>query len=607
MFRRYQPVTTRPRRQPTQRRDRWLTWTIILLLVLPSLPLLLPLPFYIDWVNHIWRIEHFRQAFLSASTFPAVVTTTTAAGDPAPLFYGLLFYPLLSVIATVVGSDLAVRLVASALLVAAPASYYIFSRAVLSPLSALLCSLLLTSSVYQMTNLYSRSALTEFTAAQLALISIPLIGMGITGPARIRSPATCLGFAFLAGAVGTHPITALLLLLCVGPIISVGALLVARSLDRRSILRLVLGVAAVAIICLPWMMLVILHGAKLAINSSPALEYFPNSIDSLAARLLPWSFDVRVLASPIAEVSTPFLTAPLNLFALPATLLALWNYYARDSRALLLAVVGTTAMISAAALMMPPLASRGLDHALVLDNQLWIGALTQIQYAYRLTNGFSFQLATLFAIAILGATLSGAEQGNRTKEPSWARCTLVSATIVAAFAIVAKTTEVCVEFTRYPTISARTYERLVRDAANLPPMFYGSKDYSMPQTFPPSTPAGDGREHHSAIFTPRWTNDAVLIQCTEACMVGTNVLASPLVGFEDGDSVVKRHRIYEHLGRVVLSLTPGQHALKLRTNGIIVDLIRLARSLWLLWFFGALLWFLAACLRQPRRTQRVTA
>ncbi len=192
----------------------------------------------------------------------------------------------------------------------------------------------LSSSVYQLTNIYTRGAVTEFFAYQLMLLGavVLLSVFAGEGPRRAASKLV-LGFASLALGVLAHPptfATAGLFLGLPAAVLGIGLVLPAAA---ASIRRQPLAWALVATTLVPvtlWLQIAIAQRAELGVTQQYSdFLYFPLSIDHWIARFWPFSIDLRVLTDGYNLVSTPFLSAPVNSMALLLAALALFGHYLR--------------------------------------------------------------------------------------------------------------------------------------------------------------------------------------------------------------------------------------------------------------------------------------
>jgi hypothetical protein len=280
-------------------------------------PALLLLPngqgFYRDWYNHVWMVGYFGEYFRQHGWFPSVVNTTEIGGLAFPVFYGYLFYPLLGLASTHLHPELVVRL-ACVLMFAAQ---YVSVRKTLrrlgsgpGPASAVAC--LTVWSVYGLTNLYNRSALTEFFAVGVLTCAVCSWFDLLQSPSAGVVWRRGLRFGLqLTLAMGFHPITGLfslpllVVLLCALP---------CRRVPLRQLLAVwtVTGIAAVVVLA-PWVYTVrkferALSVADLASEIAPLTEH----IDHWQTRLNPLPYDSRCLERAPADVSTPYLDSQIN-------------------------------------------------------------------------------------------------------------------------------------------------------------------------------------------------------------------------------------------------------------------------------------------------------
>ena len=130
-----------------------------------SVALLLDLKsiFYIDWINHTWLVSYYSEYFRVHHSFPHVVNSQQIIGLPNPIFYGHAFYAVGGLFGSVLGPDVGVRIW---ILLATAAQFYAVDR-LFRVLTAhrgfsLLMAVLVTWAIYPLTNLYNRSAITEY-------------------------------------------------------------------------------------------------------------------------------------------------------------------------------------------------------------------------------------------------------------------------------------------------------------------------------------------------------------------------------------------------------------------------------------------------------------
>ena len=189
----------------------------------------------------------------------------------------------------------------------------------------------LSSSVYQLTNIYTRGAVTEFFAYQLILLGTVVLLSVFAGERRAASTLV-LGFASLALGVLAHPPTFATAGLFLGlpfAVLGIGLVRPAAAWIRPHPLAWAL-VATTLVPPTLWLQIVVAQRAELGITQQASdFRYFPWSIDHWIARFWPFSIDLRVLTDGYNVVSTPFLSAPVNSMALLLAALALLGHYLR--------------------------------------------------------------------------------------------------------------------------------------------------------------------------------------------------------------------------------------------------------------------------------------
>jgi hypothetical protein len=77
-----------------------------------SLPMFVRQSFYVDWTNHIWAIQHFRDLILTGQQVPDFINVKDAKFEPLSLFYGTFFYPFFAILSIPFGADITVKLAA---------------------------------------------------------------------------------------------------------------------------------------------------------------------------------------------------------------------------------------------------------------------------------------------------------------------------------------------------------------------------------------------------------------------------------------------------------------------------------------------------------------
>src|SRR5262249_8039191 len=143
---------------------------------LAALPLAFSPIFQLDWANHVWYAAYVSHALSTQWTVPTFVNAPGFVGNPVLTFYGAPLYVALAPFVALFGAERGMR-VAAAVALAVPALTLarLFLSLGTSRLAAGCLTICLSVSVYQLTNLYTRSAMTEFFAYQLVLLGAILL------------------------------------------------------------------------------------------------------------------------------------------------------------------------------------------------------------------------------------------------------------------------------------------------------------------------------------------------------------------------------------------------------------------------------------------------
>jgi hypothetical protein len=291
-------------------------WDVIVPLLIAFFPvawLLLRVDhsFALDWNNHVWMAAYFGEYLQRHWHFPLTLNTDQVIGIPFPVFYGSLFYPIAGLISTVIGGDLAIRILMGGILwlqavqVVRVSKCVHPSKYVAWGLSAIACF-----AIYPLTNLYNRSAITEFVAASL-LVSACSLWLTATWVKEEHGwKDASLSWLLFALCAGTHPITALLGSGIFGLLIVSSFVLCS---DRRKILRLLVwNVVGFLVVLAPWIYATVHFRNDLAVSQvSTGVNVM--EFDQLWVRLMPFPFDSRTLSEPLNKISTPYLDAQINI------------------------------------------------------------------------------------------------------------------------------------------------------------------------------------------------------------------------------------------------------------------------------------------------------
>lgn len=290
-----------------------------LAVILPCVPLLhLDAKFYGDWYNHEWLIGYYGEYFRRHGMMPAALNTNQVGGMALPLFYGTLTYPLLGVVSSFLAPAVVIR-------VATIGVFVVQYHCVAQALSRLHAPLLIARGVpclviwaiYPLTNLYNRSALSEFFATSLLVCALSLLVLLVTKSSytRLRRYA-CWMMLCLTLSAGAHPITALFgLPFFLGLAIFFWRMLRQDKQQRRAIVTSLSLWVVMALVCLaPWLYAVVNYSEHLAIRQASKIYLDSQGFDHWLTRFYPIPLDPRVQPGiPLARISTPFLDAQINI------------------------------------------------------------------------------------------------------------------------------------------------------------------------------------------------------------------------------------------------------------------------------------------------------
>jgi hypothetical protein len=283
--------------------------------------------FYYDWHNHQWFIGYFGEYFRQHGTMPTALNIEGAVGMPQPVFYGFLLYPALGLLSAAMGASLTIRVAAlAAYLVQFAAVYMAGKKACGSRLPGFALATAATWSIHAMTNLYNRSALTEFFAVAFLTTAVAWGAMALMEGHGVRR-RLWLWLAAIFGVltVGSHPPTALVgsgfVALLAAPIL---ALAWRRRAEFAKDIRVVVAVALLAgVTVAPWVHANLRFQKELGIvGRCTEIMLEPQRTDWVWVRLSPVPFDPEVLAKGKLAGGTPHVEASI-VFAL--LVLGVWN------------------------------------------------------------------------------------------------------------------------------------------------------------------------------------------------------------------------------------------------------------------------------------------
>lgn len=520
----------------------------ITLILLQITPLFWKRPFYIDWINHVWMVEYYANHLTQFASFPTTIDVAQSLGNPVPVFYGVFFYPLLSLIAIFTGADAAVRILSCLLFIAPMCSFTalfgVFTKE--RPL-AIFLAISVNSAVYSLTNLYARSALTEFFAYQLLLLSVSLIFYGIS-QRRAGNITISLGLACTALSLGTHPVTFYTFSLFVVPLLLLGYFPLKRIINFAQLRRALFWACCAGLTLLPWVINVVKYRADLKIATTRVLagklHYFPLSIDSIWGRIGFFYTDPRVLSFGMDATSTPFLDAPFSIPLIIVSATILWYLtkleHSQRLRFVLPSILVIFTLIYAA---MPP----GNAATGIWPDSTFVTARSGVLHKLLVPIQFAYRLAGIFALCLTVVIIIGFARLSQTGKPGMASPGLMTAAYISALIALAGTGQklyvTYVEFLQYPVsrtnnaplsppkgsdrvllMGKQRYEEVIKNTTTYPELFYGRHDYLMPGIYArqeAQNPPGSSLE----LNITSWGKQPP-VTCDQPCLLRTNIVPS---------------------------------------------------------------------------------
>ena len=306
-------------------RLRALCWLIPVLAIGFPLLRLLPLDgqFAVDWYNHKWLAAFSGEYLRHHGTVPVVINTPEYVGMPYPVFYGTLFYPLLSLITAWFNPGTAIRLV---VLVVTGLQFRLVTRAFtvleVPRWIAMAIACLVIWAIYPLTNLYNRAAITEYVATALltCIVASFFLLVHAKQPAERFRIGLGIGLLFVLVA-GTHPITALYSMPVLGLLLLAAYAEhgLARAFWWGLFKALALPTALVLAVLGQWIYALSRFQDELTVAKDGG-PWFYKGIDDWTTRFCPIPHDARIgltfsdLRPPDGSfVSSPFLDAQVNV------------------------------------------------------------------------------------------------------------------------------------------------------------------------------------------------------------------------------------------------------------------------------------------------------
>jgi len=440
--------------------------------------------FYTDWNNQLWLIEYFGES-LKHWKILDVINTPQIIGKSDPLFYAGKFYTLSGLLSVFLGSAITIRILAFGVLFLQFFQVYRAAKESGSDEKVSIgIAVMVTWAIYPLTNLYDRSAITEFfSIAFLTCSAASFLCVVLKSKEQVSGYDAIATGLFFVAAAETHPLTALFggsFLFILGLI----ALIFGAKEKRQWLLAFYSVTAFVSMLILsPWIYILCLYKDKLLFSSPTSNTgnfrggwFFPGSIDNIWSRLSPVPVDIRSIEKGV-HLSGPYLEAQI---AVPLVLLMGAFFYIglrektkgfdlnRCEQALIWGAV--VLLIAAFTVSVCPQVSG------------WFGGFFDVlQFPYRLTNYVN--LPILMMLIILAGRMRQAYINSRQiMNVCLAFCLAISFSalmikLVDAAAIMNKSTESKVWLNDTVTVLDGAWMPLpIRSTSHLidlPPTFYG--------------------------------------------------------------------------------------------------------------------------------------
>jgi hypothetical protein len=270
--------------------------------------------FYWDWNNHLWMIGYFGEYFRNHLSFPNVINTRNYANIVYPPFYSSLFYRLIGIVSSITGANVAIRIsIVLVNLIQFISVYSLIKKISNDYWVGFVVSTLCLWSIYPLTNLYNRSALTEFFAISLLTTAICMWLYSFEVNKQFAKISYRLLFAICFSlAFGFHAITAFFGLIFTVCII---ALSIPKLLhEKNHKVNILVGIGIIIYIFVtsfPWILLIVKFVNKLSIITGNEMHYI-DGIDNFWVRVAPFPFDYRVIVNGM-NIGTPYLDAQINM------------------------------------------------------------------------------------------------------------------------------------------------------------------------------------------------------------------------------------------------------------------------------------------------------
>lgn len=369
---------------------------------LASIPLLdLRNIFAVDWNNHLWLIEYFGESIKHLKV-PDVLNTQQLVGIPTTLFYAQKFYVIMGLFSAFLGSAIVVRVMVFLVFLLQFYQVYRAASKTGSHRHTSICiAIIVTWAIYPLTNLYNRSALTEFFAVAFLTCSLASFLCVILNPKdRVsRYDIVAMGLYFVIAAT-THPLTALFGGLFMG-ILGIITLFFCEKSRRLWFMAYFTITAILSILILsPWAYFLHLFKDKIYLGSPIDSEacflgggFFPNSIDNVLSRLSLVPIDFRSIKKGL-DVSTPYLDAQIMMPLL--IIMGVFFYIGRRDKVkkAQLNMFERAIILASALILFIALAESFFPNILMW----WVSFFDILQFPYRLTSYINLSILAILIV-----------------------------------------------------------------------------------------------------------------------------------------------------------------------------------------------------------------
>jgi hypothetical protein len=287
--------------------------------------------FAFDWGNHLSYMGYTGKYFFENLSFPQTFNSNDSVSYPNPIFYGYLFYPVGGMISAIFKPSESLRIIVFVLFfIQFGVCYELVYKVSKDVKTSVLISVILTFSIYPLTNIYNRSAITEFVSVTSAMICLFYFFIVFVLHDRKISKLMYFFFFYLICA-GSHPITFFYFSCILLFLFFFFASDVFKYFDSlKKISYFIVFILIFILILSPWILAFLTFRENLNISSgnlsNPGVYH---DIDNPLTRFLPILFpdDPRVDKFGISNVSTPYLDTQANVSILIFLILLLCFAY----------------------------------------------------------------------------------------------------------------------------------------------------------------------------------------------------------------------------------------------------------------------------------------